>query len=303
MNDHGRVSPTKTVGETTTSLSVGDNKRKQNYGQDSPPGGQTTAYANGQLSSIGTTGSPQHHKKSGVDVHPKKVPQSPPNPFIFPMTFRGNPADMENRTSISAVVESSLIKQSSFTGSSPREPVNTRSEAQPKYANGNTTITSDDEDFRPEVAKLPGRKRVASWGDIQDEPTVLVNEATSLANETTTLAKTFQQGHSREHGINRSHTDYLRNSGESESVTQTNALMHNHFSDQVSSESSSPTQSQRSSVTKNRKSWDGVRDPGESDKNQKVSHLETEETKESLRSCSDSNLLVRRRQFMLEFVI
>ena len=291
MNDQsGRVSPTKTVGETTTSLPVGDNKRKQKYGQDSSSGGQTATCTNGELSSIGTTGSPQHHKKSSADVHPKKEPskpQSPPNPFIFPLTFQGSTADMENRTSISAVFESPSMKQNSVTGSSSQEPVKTRSEVQPKYVNGNTTVTSDDEDLRPEVAKLPGRKRVASWGEIQDEPT-------ALANETTTLAKTTQQEHSREHGINGNHSDYLRNSGESERVINTSAMIHNrmHLSD-TSSESSSPTHSRRSSVTKNRKSWDGVRDPGESDKNQKVSRLETE--KESLRSCSDSNLMVRRR--------
>ena len=290
MNDqNGRVSPTKTVGETTTSLPVGDNKRKQKYGQDSPLGGQTATCTNGERSSIGTTGSLQHHKKSSADVHPKKEPskpQSPPNPFIFPLTFQGSTADMENRTSISSVFESPSMKQNSVTGTSSQEPGKTRSEVQPKYVNGNTTITSDDEDLRPEVAKLPGRKRVASWGEIQDEPT-------ALANETTTLAKTTQQERSREHGINGSHSDYLRNSGDSERVINTSA-MHNrmHFSD-TSSESSSPTHSRRSSVTKNRKSWDGVRDPGESEKNQKVSRLETE--KESLRSCSDSNLMVRRR--------
>lgn len=292
MNDqNGRVSPTKTVGETTTSLAVGDNTRKQKYGQDPPSGGHKTATCtNGELSSIGASGLPQHHKKSSVDVHPKKEPskpQSPPNPFIFPLTFQGSTADMENRTSISAVFESPLMKQNSVTGSSPREPVKTRSEVQQKYTNGNTTTTSDDEDLRPEVAKLPGRKRIASWGEIQDEPA-------ALANETTTLAKTTQQEHSREHGINGSHSDYLRNSEESERVTNTSPVMHNRmYLSDTSSESSSPTHSRRSSETYNRKSWDGVRDPGESEKYQKVSRLETE--KESLRSCSDSNLMVRRR--------
>ena len=343
---NGEVSPTRTVGEATLSLPVGDNSRIETQRKDSPPsingfggvnigpvdrsikGHKDSKYTNGEVNSTGTPASPQ----SSADFHSTRgteKSQSPPNPFIFPSTFQGSVTDAENRTSISAVFESSSRKQNNSTGSPPREPVIAKNEVQSKLDSDfrdrkqgdiGVVLDGDVDDLRPEVARLPGRKRVASWGEVQDETTPLAKEATSLANEamplanvnglppvkpkpskdsmTTTGSHTSQQGHSKEHRINGNRCDNVRSSGLGESLNNTNTVMqngvqlHSQLSD-ARSDTSSPSESRLSSVTKNRKSWDGVRRLDESEEKHKISQLDKQKDNKE-RSCSDSNLMVSR---------
>ena len=228
----------------------------------------------------------QRDKSSSADVHQSKrkseKPQSPPNPFIFPSTFQGSMMDTEVRpcivgsllkTSTNGTALYEPTQPSSSTSSSPRKQVSTQSDAQPKDDKGKQDVVSaiPDDDLRPEVAKLPGRKRVASWGTQQEENGPLTNG---------------------------DHTDGVTSSEGSENATSGNRAvepsrvhLYNQLSD-ASSESSSRSGSRRSSVTKNRKSWDGVRFPGESEEDQKISRLERPHHNKE-RSCSDSNLMVR----------
>jgi len=330
---NGHLSPARTVGEATTSLPVGDNTRREKQGKgsaasingfgnanmktdESTVAGHGTRYTNGEVSPTGSPTSPQHDNRAYVDLHSKKEPakpQSPPNPFIFPSTFQGSMTDAENITSISAVFQSSSAKQDSSNGGSPQKPVVTQMELHPKNNTNSQTKRKDgvsavphDNDLRPEVAKLPGSKRAASWGAVQDETISSANDATSLANENTTMANAnglppvktkpsrdlmttngSQQEHSRECPVNGSHTDNVRSSEESESAKSNSAVSQN------CNESSSPSESRRSSAaSKNRKSWDGVQHLGESEETQKVSRLEIQKDNKE-RSCSDSNLMVR----------
>jgi len=278
-------SPRRTKGESTASLQVGDNTRKQNSGAEadefSRKGVKSSGshtYVNTDVQSLGkrppSSESLQRDKSSSADVHPSKKksekPQSPPNPSIFPSTFQGSVMDTEVGRPYTALYEPT--QPSSSTSSSPRNHVITQSDAQPKHDEGKQDVVSAilDDDLRPEVARLPGRKRVASWGTQQDENGPLTNG---------------------------DHTDGVSSSRGSESAARGSSaiehnkvnLPHNQFSD-VSSESSSRSESLRSSVTKNRKSWDGVRYPGESEEDQKVSRLERPQDNKE-RSCSDSNLM------------
>lgn len=302
MNEHQeRVSPTRTKGESTASLQIGDNERKQTTdaepGKFSRKGVKTVQSSSGSHTYINadvhcsgkrppSSESLQRDKSSSADVHQSKEtsekPQSPPNPFIFPNTFQGSVMDTEVRPSIvGSLLKSSTngtalyepTQPSSSTSSSPRKHVITQSDAQPKHDKGKQYVVSaiPDDDLRPEVAKLPGRKRVASWGTQQEESGPLTNG---------------------------DHTDGVTSSGGSENAASGNSAMeptrvhlYNQLSD-ASSESSSRSESRRSSVSKNRKSWDGVRYPGESEEDQKVSRLERPHDNKE-RSCSDSNLMVR----------
>ena len=271
-------SPRKTKGESTASLQVGDNTRKQNSGAEpgefSRKGVKSSGshtYVNTDVQALGkrlpSSGSLVRDKSSSADVHPWKrkseKSQSPPNPFIFPSTFHGSVMDTAVRRPYTALYEPT--QPSSTTSSSPQDHVITQSDAQPKHDKGKQDIVSatPDDDLRPEVAKLPGRKRVASWGTQDDENGPVTNW---------------------------DHTDGVTSSRGSESTASGSSaiernmvhLPHNQLSDE----------SGRSSVTKNRKSWDGGRYPGESEEDQKVSSLERPQDSKG-RSCSDSNLMVR----------
>lgn len=276
-------------------------------------------------------------KSSSADVHQSKKsakPQSPPNSFIFPSTFQGSAMDAEVRTSIgeslftsstngTTLSEQSPTKQYSSTGGSPREHVITQSDALPKHDHirdikQDIVNAIPDDDLRPEVAKLPGRKRVASWGTVQEDATPVNNgPAPSVKpkpskdyvapSASSSDAYSDQQRHPRGRLANGDHTDGVTSPGGSGNAANSNSAevqtkvhLYNQLSD-ASSESSSPSESRRSSVSKNRKSWDGVRHPGESEENQKVSRLERKDNKE--RSCSDSNLMVRNIQLISTFII
>lgn len=270
-------SPRRTKGESTASLQVGDNTRKNTGaepGEFSRKGVETAqsssnshAYVNTDVLSSGkrppSSESLQRDKSSSADVHPWKEksekPQSPPNPFIFPSTFQGSAMDTEVRWPFTAFYEPT--QPDSTTSSSPQNHVIAQSGAQPKQDKEKQDVVSPipDDDLRPEVAKLPGRKRVASWGTQQEENGHLTNE---------------------------DHTDSVASSGAAggnSAVESTRVhLPHNQLPD--------ASESRRSSVTKNRKSWDGVRCPGESEEDQKVSRLEKPQDNKE-RSCSDSNLM------------
>ena len=214
----------------------------------------------------------QRDESSSADIHPWKKksekPQSPPNPFIFPSTFQGSAMDTEVRWPFTALHEPT--QPGSSTSGSPRYHVITQNGAQPKQNKGKQDVVSavPDNDLRPEVAKLPGRKRVASWGTQQEEDGHLTN------------------------GDNTDGVTSSDAAGGYSAVEPTRVhLPHNQLSD-ASSKSSSRIESRRSSVT-NRKSWDGVRYPGESEEDQKVSRLERPQDNKE-RSCSDSNLMVRK---------
>lgn len=331
MNEpHGQVSPTRTKGEATASLQVGDNTRKQN--KDVGPGELTEkgvgkdghTYVNADVHSSGklspSSDSLHRDTSSFAGVHKSKKKsekwQSPPNPFIFPSTFQGSAMDTEVRPTGEQLLKSSTnrtafsepTQQNSNSRDSPREHVVTQSDAQSKHNQRKQGVVSaiPDDDLRPEVAKLPGRKRVASWGTPQeDEIEPLSNGPSSVKPQPSkdSLSPTGSGSHpysdQQEHRLtNGDHTDGVTHPRGSEnaasgkdSVVSTRTHLHNQLSD-ASSESSSPSDSRRSSVTKNRKSWDGVRHPGESEENQKVSRLERPKDNKE-RSCSDSNLMVR----------
>ena len=278
----------KTKGESTASLQVGDNTRKQNTsaepGDFSRKGVKTAQSSSDSHADVDTevqssgkrppsSESLQCDKGSSADIHHWKKKseklQSPPNPFIFPSTFQGSAMDTEFRRPFTALYEPTQPR--SDTSGSPRNHVITQSGAQPKQDKGKQDVASEipDDDLRPEVAKLPGRKRVASWGTQEKENGPLING---------------------------DHTDGVTSSGAAggySAVEPTRAyLPHNQLSD-ASSEPSSRSESRRTSVTKNRKSWDGVRYPGESEEDLKVSSLERPQDNKE-RSCSDSNLMVRK---------
>lgn len=313
MNEpHEQLAPTRTKGEATASLQVGDNARKQN----------TDVFNAGKLSPLSDI--LHRDKSSSVDVHQSKKtsekPQSPPNPFIFPSTFQGSAMDTEVRpspgesllkSSTNRTVFSESTQQNSNTKDSPREHVITQSDAQSKHNQRKQGVVSTipDDDLRPEVAKLPGRTRVASWGAPQEEETAPLTNGPRKESQTGSGSHLYpnQQEHRFTNG---DHADGIPRSSGSEnagrgntSVVPTRVHLHNQLSD-ASSESSSPSESRRSSVSKNRKSWDGVRHPGESEENQKVSRLERpKDSKE--RSCSDSNLMVRNTQlstFIIRYI-
>ena len=280
-------SPRRTKGESTASLQVGDNTREQNTGaepgefsrkgvktaqssSDSPIYVDTDVHSSGKRPP--SSESLQRDESSSADIHPWKKksekPQSPPNPFIFPSTFQGSAMDTEVRWPFTALHEPT--QPGSSTSGSPRYHVITQNGAQPKQNKGKQDVVSavPDNDVRPEGAKLPGRKRVASWGTQQEEDGHLTN------------------------GDNTDGVTSSDAAGGYSAVEPTRVhLPHNQLSD-ASSESSSRIESRRSSVT-NRKSWDGVRYPGESEEDQKVSRLERPQDNKE-RSCSDSNLMVRK---------
>ena len=271
----------RTKGESTSSLQVGDNTRKQNTGakpgEFSRKGVNTAQSSSGSHTDVNTDlQSSGKRSPSSADVHPSKkiseTPQSPPNPFIFPRTFQGSAMDTEVSQPYTALYEPT--QPSSNTSSSPRNHVITQSDAQPKHDRRKEDVVSAirDDDLRPEVAKLPGKKRVASWGTQQEENGPPANG---------------------------DHTDGVTSSRGSENMASGNSAvkpsrfhLQNQLSDD-SSESSSRSESRRSSVTKNRKSWDGVRYPGESEEEQKISRLERPRDNKE-RSSSDSNLMVRK---------
>lgn len=290
-----QVSPTKTVGEATTSVPVGDNTRKDAHGKEAPlEGHRRTRYTNGEVNSKGLPASPQPGKTTSVGVHQTMEPptsQSAPNPFIFPSTFQENTSDVDYPTSISAVFESSFAKQSSDTNALPRELVATQAKPHPQNQGKNGKMTADDEDLRPEVAKLPGSKRVASWGEIQDEPRPLGGETKTLS---TANGPPSVEPNTSKNSIGSPSENQREYGGEDTNIIRSVDKRRQGSNSQVSdasSESSSPSHSRRSSVTKNRKTWDGVRNPGESEQNQKVSSPKMQKDSKE-RSCSDSNLMV-----------
>ena len=274
-------SPRRTKGESTASLQVGDNTRKHNSVKTAQSSSGSHTYVNTDVQALGkrppSSESLQRDKSSSADVHPSKKNseklQSPPSPFIFPSTFQGSVMDTEVRRPCTALYEPT--QPGTSTSSSPQNHVITQSDTQPKLDKGKQDVVSvmpDDADLRPEVAKLPGRKRLASWGTQQEENG-------HLTNGDHTDGVTSSRG--------------LENGARGNSVVEPTRLHlpHNQLSD-ASSESSSRSESRGSSVTKNRKSWDGVRYPGESEEDQKVSRLERPHDNKE-RSCSDSNLMVR----------
>ena len=290
-------SPRRTQGESTASLQVGDNTRKQKSGAESgefsrkevktaqsSSGSHTYVNTDVQSSGIRLPSSEllQRDKRSSGDVPPSKKksekPHSPPNPFIFPSTFQGSVMDSEVRRPCTALYEPT--QPSNSTSSSPRNHAITQSDAQPKHDRGKHDVVGaiPDDDVRPEVAKLPGRKRVASWGTQEEEKGPLTNGD-------------HIDGVTRE----------LENAASGNNAAESSRVhLHNQLSD-ASNESSSRSESRRSSVTKNRKSWDGVRYPGESEEDQKVSRLERPRDNKE-RSCSDSNLMVRKRTVNYRFL-
>lgn len=307
MNEqNGHVSPTRTVGEVTTSVAVGDNSRNgaqansvsltSGFGIHSDkPQVEGQRETRGEVSSTGPPTSPERDKSSTVHSYQRKETensQSPPNPFIFPSTFQGSIKDTESFESVSAVFETFAVKHNNSAGSSPQEHFIAQNEA--------------DDDLRPEVAKLPGRKRVASWGEVQDE-TTLENESTSISGNTLLVngdrqlsvrsrpysgLETSEQGHC----VTDNQRDNLGTSETGDGVIQNRNYL------RVSSDPQGGSQSQRGGyVANNRKSWDGVRHPGETRENQKVSQLhKPKDNKE--RSCSDSNLMVRMIGFVPKIV-
>lgn len=308
MNEqNGHVSPTRTVGEVTTSVAVGGNSRngdqENSVSLTSGFGIHSDGYqvkehreTRGEVSSTGPPTSPERDKSSPVHSYQKletENSQSSPNPFIFPSTFQGSIKDTESFESVSAVFETFAVKQNNSAGSSPQEHFIAQNEA--------------DDNLRPEVAKLPGRKRLASWGEVQDE-TTLENESTSSISENTLLVngdrqlpvrsrpysglETSEQGHC----VTENQRDNLETSETGDIVVQNRNYL------RVSSDPQGGSQSQRDgSVANNRKSWDGVRHPGETGENQKVSQLhKPKDNKE--RSCSDSNLMVRMIGFVSKIV-
>ena len=238
-----------------------------------------------------------------------KKPQSPPNPFIFPSTFQGSAMDTGVRPSLlqsstSKATFSEQMQPNSNTGGSPREHVLKQSDAQLAHDIRKQGVVSEisDDDLRPEVAKLPGRKRLASWGTPQEnetEPSTGGRQSVKPQPNEDSLPPTGSRSHQQDHRFtNGDHTGGITSprglgntASSNSSVVPTRGHTYNHLSD-ASSESSSPSESRRSSVTKNRKSWDGVRHPGESEESQKVSCLEIPKDNKE-RSCSDSNLMVR----------
>lgn len=308
MNEqNGHVSPTRTVGEVTTSVAVGGNSRNgaqansvsltSGFGIHSDkPQVEGQRETRGEVSSTGPPTSPERDKSSTVHSYQRKETensQSPPNPFIFPSTFQGSIKDTESFESVSAVFETFAVKHNNSAGSSPQEHFIAQNEA--------------GDDLRPEVAKLPGRKRVASWGEVQDE-TTLENESTSSISGNTLLVngdrqlsvrsrpysglETSEQGHC----VTDNQRDNLGTSETGDGVIQNRNYL------RVSSDPQGGSQSQRGGyVANNRKSWDGVRHPGETRENQKVSQLhKPKDNKE--RSCSDSNLMVRMIGFVPKIV-
>ena len=130
---------------------------------------------------------------------------------------------------------------------------------------------------------------MASWGEVQDE-TTLENESTSSISGNTLLVNGDR------HRVTDNRRDNLGTSETGDGVVQNRNYL------RVSSDPQGGSQSQRGgSVANNRKSWDGVRHPGETRENQKVSQLhKPKDNKE--RSCSDSNLMVRMIGFVPKIV-
>ena len=269
IDQNAPIPSTKSVGETTASEPVGDNSRQKKRGKDVlVEGHRETSYSNGKVSSTRPPSSHQQDKKCGVDVHPTHGPQnakSPPNPLIFPSTFQDNADNPDNVSSISAIFESPVVAS--------------RSEVHPELQNGTRGTTPDGEDLRPELGKLPGqRTRLASWAEVQEDQLSLTRENTKLTgSHGSTITTIGHQKHSsyREQKSVKSHEPVKRNTSQTQN--------------QVSSSSSSSQSS-----AKNRKSWDGVRNPACPVENQKVSKLVSKDNKE--RSCSDSNLMVRLKR-------
>lgn len=278
VSDQNRPdSPTKTAGETTTSESVGDNTR-----QKSSPLGRhrESSYANGEVSSTGLATSFHSDDRSGGDLHYSKDPQKPQrtrNPFIFPTTFQNNSSNSENVTSISAILESPA-KENHSSINSPRQLVAPPTEDEAKVEYGNAKRTLNGEELRPELAKLPDRKRLASWGEVQEEPTTSTLSAHSL-----TIAERVTDPI----GLHQEH--FSNSNSERKNVTGNDAAKQSTA--QSKNQLSISSRSQNSS--KNRKSWDGVQNPGSPEDHQNVSLLERPKGNKE-RSCSDSNLMVRR---------
>ena len=276
VSDQNRLdSPTKTAGETTTSESVGDNTRQKSslLGRH-----RESSFANGEVSSTATFHSDD---LSGGDLHYRKDPQKPQrtqNPFIFPTTFQNNASNSENVTSISAIFESPA-KENHSSENSPRQLVASPTEDESKVEYGNAKRTLNGDDLRPELAKFPDRKRLASWGEVQEEPT------STLSAHSLTIAKrvTDPIGLHQEH-FNNSKSEQKNVTG-NDAAKQNKAQSQNQFS----------ISSSRQSSSKNRKSWDGVQNPGSPEDHQFVSQLERPKDNKE-RSCSDSNLMVRRNK-------
>ncbi|XP_068723891.1 whirlin-like isoform X1 [Montipora capricornis] len=264
IDQNAPIPSTKSVGETTASEPVGDNSRQKKRGKDVlVEGHRETSYSNGKVSSTRPPSCHQQDKKCGVDVHPTHGSQNakaPPNPFIFPSTFQNNADNPDNVSSISAIFESPVVAS--------------RSEVHPELQNGTRGTTPNEEDLRPELGKLPGqRTRLATWAEVQEDQLSLTHENTKLTGSRgSTLTTIGRQKHSssREQKSVKSHEPVKRNTSQTQN--------------QVSSSSSSSQSS-----AKNRKSWDGVRNPECPEENQKVSKLVSKDNKE--RSCSDSNLM------------
>ncbi|XP_022783817.1 uncharacterized protein LOC111324505 isoform X3 [Stylophora pistillata] len=266
--DRELVTPTRTRGVATSSEKVGDNTRKEKEAKDSLPAENVNLHPDDFPGK--RTSKPQvshnSHDYVNADLQSTGKPQTPPNPFIFPSTFQGNVTD----TGFKAI-DCSPSFTSSTTGATISESTlqnrtgDAKTQGREKAGKTQRVVAEvPDDDLRPEVAKLPGRKRLASWGTPPDEEGATNDEP------------------NRDPLTNGYHTDRVTRPGQTTSE-------HNQLSD-VCSETSSPSESRQGSVSRNRKSWDGVRHPGDPGDNQKVSRLEKQRDNKE-RSCSDSNLL------------
>ena len=278
-NEREQEIPTRTRGEATSSEKVGDNTRKVKEAKDSPPYEDINLHPDDFSGK--RTSKPQDHPSShdyiNADLQPAEKPQTPSNPFIFPSSFQGNGTNTEFKAFECSPLCTSSTIEANISESTLQNQISDAKTQDSDKADKTQSVAAEvpDDDLRPEVAKLPGMKRLASWGTPPDDEGAPNDEP------------------NRDTPANGHYTDRLTGSGQTtfgnNTVVQTN--VHNQLSD-TGIETSSPRESRQGSVSTNRKSWDGVRHPAESGDNQKVSILEKpKDSKE--RSCSDSNLMVR----------
>lgn len=278
-NEREQEIPTRTRGEATSSEKVGDNTRKVKEAKDSPPYEDINLHPDNFPGK--RTSKPQDHPSShdyiNADLQPARKPQTPSNPFIFPSSFQGNGTNTEFKTFECSPLCTSSTIEATISESTLQNQISDAKTQDSDKADKTQSVAAEvpDDDLRPEVAKLPGRKRLASWGTPPDDEVAPNDEP------------------NRDTPANGHYTDRLTGSGQTtfgnNTVVQTN--VHNQLSD-AGIETSSPRESRQGSVSTNRKSWDGVRHPCESGDNQKVSILEKPKNSKE-RSCSDSNLMVR----------
>ena len=226
------MTPTRTRGVATSSEKVGDNTRKEKEAKDSLPAENINLHPDDFPGK--RTSKPQvshnSHDYVNADLQSTGKPQTPPNPFIFPSTFQGNVTD----TGFKAI-DCSPSFTSSTTGATISESTlqnrtgDAKTQGREKAGKTQRVVAEvPDDDLRPEVAKLPGRKRLASWGTPPDEEGATNDEP------------------NRDPLTNGHHTDRVTRPGQTTSE-------HNQLSD-ACSETSSPSESRQGSVSRNRNS-------------------------------------------------